>query len=255
MRALVAAVQPPLAQEVDGVIDSDADEAAADDQGEDMDLAKQDEHGAQPPHQPHADGQQGEQQRPGRAEHAPDQQDDPDHGAKPYGGDVLLGQVAGVLAVEEGATAQQLGTGISQGQPLLGVVERPQHPLIALDVEGGEIQLGAHHVPVTPRLVPADQPARLELHGAADLGQYPGPGQQQGIALPLGARDSAKGRVDLAEHPLAPALSASCQPGPARLIQPLPGEIVQIDLPGGGQLGLMPLDMGEGRYLAELCYP
>ena len=240
---------------MDGVVDGDTDEAAADHQGEDVDLAEQDEHCAEPPHQPYADGQQGEQQCPGGAKHAPDEQDDPDHGAQPYGGDVLLGQLAGVLAVEEGAAAQQLGAGIGLGEALLGPGQFAQQRLVALDVEGGEIQLGAHHVPVAPRLVPAHQPALLELHGATGLGQHPGPGQQQRVALPLGAGDTAEGGVDLAEHPLAPPLGPPGKPGPARRIQPLPGQLVQIALPGGGQLGLIPLDAGQGRQLAELLRP
>ncbi|MNO83124.1 hypothetical protein D3C76_744170 [compost metagenome] len=160
-----------------------------------------------------------------------------------------------MLAVEEGAPAQQFGTGIGLDKALLGSGQGAQQRLVALDVEGGAIQLGPDHIPVAPRLVPAHQPALFELHGATGLRQYPGPGQEQGIALPLGAGDTAKGRIDLAEHPLAPPFRPPGQPRTAHRVQPLPGQPMQIGLPGGGQLGLLPLDVGQGGLLAELLSP
>ena len=246
-------MQAPLGQEVDPVI-YDADQAGADHQGEHVHLAKPQQHRQYPPGEADGDGQQGDPERPQRAKRQPHQQQDPDRGAEPYGGDVLLGQLAGMLAVEEGATAQQFHARKLGFEALLRLVEPAQQLAVAGKIEGRQVQLGAQQVPLPSGLVPADQPAVIEAQGAGHLSLHRGPGQQQGIGLPLGAGDAAKGAVDLAEHPLAPDLWPRGQPRPAALVEALPAIVIDEALPGGGQLRLGGAHRAElGQGLQVVC--
>ncbi len=140
-----------------------------------------------------------------------------------------------MLAVEEGTAAQQFDTRIVLAQLLLGGCQLGEQLAVARHVESGEVEFGPHHIPAAAIRPGAAEPTLfVQLHRTLLL-QHRSAGQQQGIGLPLGARDAAKGGVDLPQHPLAPPLGATGQPRPRARREVLPRHLPHVALPGTGE--------------------